>query len=58
MTNVINVDFTRRRRDFNLSEALASFRLSTLQAERLAEELEALEREIDAMLRDNPKVSK
>lgn len=40
-----------------VSESLAAFRLATLQAERLADELEKMEREIAEMLRDNPKVS-
>lgn len=38
-----------------ISESLAEFRIAALRSEKLAEELEKLEREIDAMLRDYPR---
>jgi len=57
MTNVIHIDFTKPRRKpvCPISESLAASRLATLRTERLAEELEQLEREIAEMLRDHPR---
>ncbi len=57
MTNVIHIDFTKPRRKpvDPISESLAEFRIAALRSEKLAEQLEQLEREIDAMLRDYPR---
>jgi len=55
MTNVIELAAHRRKPVDPISESLAAFRLATLRTERLAEELEQLEREIAEMLRDNPR---
>ena len=58
MTNVIYPkQFAKPRKPVcPVSETLASFRLATLRSEKMAEELERLERELDAILRDNPRV--
>ena len=55
--NVIHIDFAKPRRKpvDAISESLAEFRIAALRSEKLAEELEKLEREIDAMLRDYPR---
>lgn len=55
MTNVIELAAHRRKPVDPISESLAAFRIATLQAERLAEKCEQLEREIDAMLKDYPR---
>jgi len=57
MSNVVELAAHRRKPVDPISESLAAFRIATLRTERLAEELEQLEREIAEMLRDNPKVS-
>lgn len=55
--NVIHIDFAKPRRKpvDPISESLAEFRIAALRSEYLAEELEKLEREIDAMLKDYPR---
>ena len=57
MTNVIHINFAKPRRKpvCPISESLAEFRIAALRSEYLAEELEKLEREIDAMLKDYPR---
>jgi len=52
---IIRLSDYRRAKPDPISESLAAFRISTLRTERLAEELEQLEREIAEMLRDNPR---
>ena len=49
MTNVIRLSDYRRKPVDPISESLAEFRIAALRSEKLAEELEKLEREIDAM---------
>lgn len=57
MTNVIHINFAKPRRKpvDPISESLAEFRIAALRSEKLAEQLEQLEREIDAMLKDHPR---
>ncbi len=55
MTNVIRLSDYRRKPVCPISESLAEFRIAALRSEKLAEELEKLEREIDAMLKDYPR---
>jgi len=57
MTNVIPLSAYRRKPVCPISEARARMALAAIRSERMAEELEQLERELEAMLRDNPRVS-
>lgn len=55
MTNVIHVNFAKHRKPVcPVSESLAAFRLAVIRSEKLMEELEAVERDLDAMLKQNP----
>jgi len=57
MTNVIHINFAKPRRKpvDAISESLAEFRIAALRSEKIAEELEKLEREIEDILRDYPR---
>ena len=57
MSNVIQLAAYRRRPVCPVSEYLAAFGLATIRSEKMAADLEQLERELEAMLRDNPRVS-
>jgi len=53
MSNV--VQFPRRKAVCPVSESLAAFRLAVIRSEKRAEELEQLHRDLDAMLKQNPR---
>ena len=55
MSNVIRLSDYRRKPVDPISESLAEFRRAALRSEKLAEELEKLEREIEDILRDHPR---
>ena len=55
MTNVIRLSDYRRKPVCPISESLAEFRIAALRSEKIAEELEKLEREIEDILRDHPR---
>lgn len=56
MTNVIHINFAKPRKPVcPISESLAEFRIAALRSEKLAEELEKLEREIEDILKDYPR---
>ena len=55
MSNVIRLADYRRKPVDPISESLAEFRIAALRSEKIAEELEKLEREIEDILRDHPR---
>ena len=55
MTNV--VQFPRRKPVCAVSEAKASLVLAVIRSEKLASELEELERDLDELLKRNPRVT-
>ena len=55
MSNVIRLSDYRRKPVCPIRESLAEIRIAALRSEKMAEELEKLEREIDAMLKDYPR---
>jgi len=53
--SIIRLSDYRRRPVCPASESVAAFRLAVLRSERVAAELEALEREIEAAIKNNPR---
>ena len=54
MTNVIQLSAYRRKPVCPVSESLAAFRLAVIRSEKLDAEIEQLQRDLDAMLKQNP----
>jgi len=57
LSNVIPLSAYRRKPVCPVDEARARMALAAIRSERMAAELEQLERELEAMLRDSPRVS-